>query len=163
MLLTRRLYLGQGTHEQRLCIEKDDHTGRKDRHSRVLQPHPSLQAYASTTLRCGKGRTAAGQRSGLDREAAATRGLCAISLSLGQASERGPARVYALSNKDVTWPGALLSPSLGEEGWQWRLGRASREYSIVPSDYAKGRYLPAALSHLERGAGFLIDRQAAST
>lgn len=85
-----------------------------------------------------KGGIAAGLRSGLDREVAATRGLCAISLFLGKASERGPARVCALSNKDVTWPGALLNPSLGEEGWQWMLDRASREYSIVPSDYARG-------------------------
>lgn len=128
------------THEQRLCIGKmttqAGSTGTAV--SSNLTPAFRLMLTRLTeTWRYCKGGTASRLRSGLDREVAATRGLCAISLSLGQASEKGPARVCALSNKDVTWPGALLNPCLGEEGRQWMLERASRECSLVPSDYAR--------------------------
>lgn len=140
MLPTWRLYLGQGIHEQRLHTEKNDQSGRTGTavSSNLTPAYGFMLTVLSETWRYCKGRTAAGLRSGLDREAAATRGLCAISLSLGQASERGLPQVCALSNKDMTWPGALLNPRLGEEGWQWMLESASREYSIVPSDYGRG-------------------------
>lgn len=50
-LPTWRLYLGQGTPDQRLHIGKIVGPHGKDRHGHVLRPQPSLRADANTALR----------------------------------------------------------------------------------------------------------------
>lgn len=63
--------------------------------------------------------------------------LCHLPLS-GASLGEGTAQACALSNKDVTRPAVLLNPCPGEEGWRWMKEGTSRDYSIVPSDYAGG-------------------------